>query len=167
MSQNVERLEQSPGIDSPPSLQRLCIEFICNNLEKVCFKTRCPVEDCSEELSHDEADPDFDLNIALDQLHKKLEAQISPHEPKVHEKLHFVAEEGQLLFHTKLSEEFFQRLSDMGQITDLVLTLFDGQKTRVRKMCIENASKFYVKLNFHRCIYSVTFLTKSGQTMIE
>ena len=52
-----------------------------------------------------------------------------------------MAEEGQLLFHTKLSEEFFQRLSDLGQITDLVLTLFDGQKTRVRKMCMENASK--------------------------
>ena len=126
------------GFDSPPSLQRLCIDFICMNLEKVCYKTRCPIED-SEELSHDEAD--IDLDSALDQLHKKIEAQISTHEPKVHERLHFVAEEGQLLFHTKLSEEFFQRLSDLGQITDLVLTLFDGQKTRVRNMCIENAQK--------------------------
>ena len=128
------------GFDSPPLLQRLCIDFICLNLEKVCYRTKCQaVEDASEDLSHDETD--LDLNIALDQLHQKLEAQISSHEPKIQERLHFVAEEGQLLFHTKLSEEFFQRLSDLGQITDLVLTLFDGQKTRVRKMCMENASK--------------------------
>ena len=74
---------------------------------------------------------------------------------KLKEKLHFSSgvDDGQLLFHTKLSEELLQRLSELGLINDLVLTLFDGQKTCLKKVKIENASKLTVtglqSLSYH------------------
>ena len=136
-----------PGLDDPEPLQRICLDFICKNLESVCAKTSFK-EDVESDTGHD--DIDMELNIALDQLHKKLEAKISQNEPKAQEKLHFStalasgAYEDQLLFHTKLSEELLQRLSELGEINDLNLTLFDGQKTCLKRVKIENASKLTV-----------------------
>ena len=108
------------------------------------------------DTGHD--DVDMDLNFALDQLHKKLEAKISQNESKIKEKLHFFAggDDDQLLFHTKLSEDLMQRLCELGEINDLVLTLFDGQKTCLKRVKIENASKLTViglqSLSYHNLI---------------
>jgi len=136
-----------PGLDNPEPLQRICLDFICKNLDSVCSRTSFTVEkeDVESDTGHD--DIDMDLNFALDQLHKKLEAKISQNESKIKEKLHFSSgvDDGQLLFHTKLSE--------LGLINDLVLTLFDGQKTCLKKVKIENASKLTVtglqSLSYH------------------
>ena len=143
-----------PGLENPEALQRICLDFICKNLDSVCVRTSFTVEkeDVESDTGHD--DIDMDLNFALDQLHKKLEAKISQNESKIQEKLHFMsAEDDQLLFHTKLSEELLQRLSELGEINDLVLTLFDGQKTCLKKVKIENASKLTVtglqSLSYH------------------
>lgn len=127
------------GLDNPQPLQRLCLDFICHNLDAICVKT---CSEIAEEVFEDSEDVDMDLNFALDQLHKKLEAKISQNEAaKRAERLHFNQEDDQILFHAKLSEELLLRLSDLGKINDLILTLFDGQKTCLKKVRIENASK--------------------------
>ena len=123
----------------PEPLQRLCLDFICHNLDSVCVKqTTLPSND-SEQTETEEMIIEDDLNFALDQLHKKLTAKIIETN---HEKLNFVTSSSDdCLFHTTLSEELLQRLSDLGKINDLILTLFDGQKTSLKRVKIENASK--------------------------
>lgn len=142
------------GLDNPQPLQKICLDFICHNLDLVCYKTCINDENGQASKEAEEAskiddeiheDVDMDLNFALDQLHKKLEAKISQSESsRIHEKLHFTShnsEDADFVCHAKLSEEILRRLSDLNKIDDLVLTLFDGRKTCLKKVRIENASK--------------------------
>ena len=92
-------------------------------------------------MDEDESGEDVDiyLNLALDALHKKLEAKISHNEIKTHEKLSFLSKD--VVFHVKLAEDLLTSLSDLEQINDLTLTLFDDEVMHLKKFKIDNASK--------------------------
>lgn len=58
-------------------------------------------------------------------------------------KLQFKEEE--VFFHTELSEQLLVRLCEKKKMDDMVLTLFDGETTRLRHVRLRDASKLTVK----------------------
>ena len=113
----------------PESLQRQCLIFVCSNLEQICVKTTCPSSLIPEDQSHLDDDSDLDLNAALNQLHRRLKAKLNESETKVLERLTFPDE---VMIHTELSEELLKLLNDSDKINDVVMTLFEGEKTRLK-----------------------------------
>ena len=113
----------------PESLQRQCLKFVCCNLEQICVKTTCPSSLIPEDQSHLDDDSDLDLNAALNQLHRRLKAKLNESETKVLERLTFPDE---VMIHTELSEELLKLLNDSDKINDVVMTLFEGEKTRLK-----------------------------------
>ena len=112
--------------DHPDSLQKQCLNFVCLNLEQICVKTTIPTN--AEE--HTQIDDELDLEIsdALKVLHKRLKAKIET-ESKVVERLEFPDE---VLLHIELSEELLKLLNDSDRINDVTMTIFDGEKTRLK-----------------------------------
>ena len=117
--------------DHPESLQIQCLKYVCSNLEQICMKTTIPSTSITEDQTHildDEAD--LDLNAALNQLHRKLKAKLNDSsENKILERLAFPDE---VIIHTELSEELLKLLNDSDKINDVIMTLFDGGKTRLK-----------------------------------
>ena len=113
----------------PETLQGQCLKFVCCNLEQICVKTICPSSLIPEDQSHLDDDSDLDLNAALNQLHRRLKAKLNEAEAKVLERLTFPDE---VMIHTELSEELLKLLNDSDKINDVVMTLFEGDKTRLK-----------------------------------
>jgi hypothetical protein len=107
----------------------------------------------------------IDFISALTQLHKKLEAKVaendggessttssgqnsagessSLHQPP-EEMLKFAFGD-EIFFHTELAEELIERISDKFVLDDVVMTLFDAERTRLRRVKLSNASKLTVR----------------------
>ena len=83
----------------------------------------------SDDQSHLDDEADLDLNAALNQLHRRLKAKLNESETKVLERLTFPDE---VMIHTELSEELLKLLNDSDKINDVVMTLFEGDKTRLK-----------------------------------
>ena len=49
-----------PKLDNPEPLQRICLDFICKNLESVCAKTSFK-EDVESDTGHDDIDMELDI----------------------------------------------------------------------------------------------------------
>ena len=114
--------------DHPESLQTQCLKYVCSNLEQICMKTTIPrITEDQTHILDDEAD--LDLNAALNQLHRKLKAKLNDSESKILERLAFPDE---VIIHTELSEELLKLLNDSDKINDVIMTLFDGGKTRLK-----------------------------------
>lgn len=128
------------GVEDAETLKRLCLDFICHNLDSICVKSR--IEDV-EALSNieDMDDEDLDLNAALDQLHKRQEAKIEV-KSATYERLNFAGfqDDHDQVLSQELSEELLARLADMDKVDDFVLSLFDGSKARLKRVRIQNAS---------------------------
>ena len=118
---------EKTGLVDPAPLQKICLDFICFNLDLVCSKTP----------GSDPEDPDDIIDIELEQAL----SQINPEPPRTRERLKFLPDDNSLFLHAKLSEELLTRLSDLGKVDDLTLTLFDGSRTCLKKVRIDNASK--------------------------
>ena len=112
--------------DHPDSLQKQCLNFVCLNLEQICVKTTIPAN--AEEHTHIDDELDLEISDALKVLHKRLKAKIET-ESKVVERLEFPDE---VLLHIELSEELLKLLNDSDRINDVTMTIFDGEKTRLK-----------------------------------
>ena len=119
-------LEVCAPQDHPDSLQKQCLNFVCLNLEQICVKTTIPT--IAEELTHIDDELDLEISDALKVLHKRLKAKIET-ESKVVERLEFPDE---VLLHIELSEELLKLLNDSDRINDVTMTIFDGEKTRLK-----------------------------------
>ena len=133
--------ETQVGRADPDLLQRICLDYICQNLDSICLRSTCPESEIPEDETGPSKEIVMDLEIALGQLHEKTNSKFSECEPLIPEKLEFLPDNDQLFLHSKLSEELLQRLSELGTIDDIIFTLFDGSKTCLRKVKIDNASK--------------------------
>lgn len=90
-----------------------------------------------------------DLSSALASLHRRLDAEMDtdsnssgvlPHNSMMGETvLRFPTED--IYFHTDLSEQLLARLCDCKKLTDLIMTLFDAGRTRLRSVKLRDASK--------------------------
>ncbi len=173
------------NLDSPSTLQSVCLDFICENLNVVCItheqrpqtltdrsqedseeasgESENPVDTPSssqdvemQDVADDHGDHDGPvsksvLTEALTQLHKKLEESLHRSEsartdpksiPVKFMKFRIPSsEDDDPFFHTELSEELLAKLCSKGLITDLVITLFDAERTRLRTVKIPDASK--------------------------
>ncbi|PSN40433.1 Protein zyg-11 B [Blattella germanica] len=119
--------------DSPRSLQEACMDFICENLEALCEVT--PV-------LHHQGLSAIPVNVELEQLHN---SQLSPPSPACANAPAVVAgsrlsfRDGEVYFHSDLSEKLLTMLSEKGKLSDLTMTLFETSTTRLRHVQLRNA----------------------------
>lgn len=100
--------------DSPSSLQEVCVDFICENLDILCETTV------------------FDKTIpsAVD------ESEICEEQKQCHKitssgtKIGF--KDSDVYFHSEISENLLTSLCAKGKLTDVTMTLFDVSTTRLR-----------------------------------
>ena len=128
MDQNAaDDLEVCVPQEHPDSLQKQCLNFVCLNLEQICVKTTIPTT--IEEFTQIDDELDLEISDALKVLHKRLKAKIETETKVVVERLEFPDD---VLLHIELSEELLKLLNDSDRINDVTMTIFDGEKTRLK-----------------------------------
>ena len=93
-----------------------CLNNLCLNLDQFCNLTQQPIDPINQSTLKNQLKP---KNESFKQLHFK---------------------DKQIKFNHIISEDFLERLSDLGKLNDLTVTLFNNQQTCLKKVCIKNAS---------------------------
>lgn len=102
--------------DSPGSLQDVCVDFICENLETLCDRaSSLPV------TSKFESSPDDTTCEEYRQIEKNATNGI---------RLFFKGSE--VFLHTAIAEQLLKALCAKKKLSDITMTLFDVSTTRLR-----------------------------------
>jgi len=110
--------------DNPNSLQNLCINSIADRLDLLCLRTHNPdVPDDIDDIDREHVEIDSDML-----------------------RFHCVARGEPVFLHTQLTEQLLERLCLRKRMSgDSVMTLFDGETTRLRNVRIPDASTLTVR----------------------
>uniref|UniRef100_A0A1B6MT34 Uncharacterized protein n=1 Tax=Graphocephala atropunctata TaxID=36148 RepID=A0A1B6MT34_9HEMI len=109
--------------DSPGSLQDVCVDFICENLDYLCDRTTSVstvnrLEPSPEDIEFD----DYKHNVTF------------PSGVKL------VFKDNEVFLHTEIAEQLLTALCTKKKLNDITITLFDVRFSRLRRVCITDAS---------------------------
>lgn len=103
--------------DSPCSLQDVCVDFICENLDLLCDKTSTlPLLSTAEPLPEDNG---------LDEP--------KPNSKPTSNAMKLMFKDGEVLFlHSEIAEQVMTSLCSKKKLTDATMTLFEASSARLR-----------------------------------
>lgn len=124
--------------DSPRSLQEVCVDFICENLEALCDLT--PVIQQISSVA-------VNTCSGSDQEHAQHQSQPSSCASlfSAVPGSRLVFKDSEVYFHSDLSEKLLTALSEKGKLCDLTMTLFDSNTTRLRHVQLPDAGKLSIQ----------------------
>ncbi|PNF20924.1 zyg-11-like protein B [Cryptotermes secundus] len=117
--------------DSPRSLQEACVDFICENLEALCEVTPVFQQTSSAVNTGSNTDQENSQHQSQPPSYSSLFPTI------LGSRLTF--KDGDVYFHSDLSEKLLTTLSEKGKLSDLTMTLFDSSTTSLRHVQLRNA----------------------------
>uniref|UniRef100_A0A1B6DCA2 Uncharacterized protein n=1 Tax=Clastoptera arizonana TaxID=38151 RepID=A0A1B6DCA2_9HEMI len=112
--------------DSPSSLQEVCVDFICENLE-----TLCEITEFDKSMVSNDDKTGISDKLKLFMMNKNVLCNCV--------KLAF--KHNDLYFHSEISEHLLSSLSSKRKLTDFTISLFDISTTSLRRVCIPDANE--------------------------
>ncbi|XP_054290704.1 protein zyg-11 homolog B-like [Macrosteles quadrilineatus] len=115
--------------DSPGSLQDVCVDFICENLGSLCEVTSSTVA-----TSRLESSP---VDKSVDE--QRQNARVPTNGIRV------VFKGSEIFLHTEIAEQLLTALCAKKKLCDQVMSLFDVSTTRLRRVCLSDASQLTLR----------------------
>ncbi|KAG8297034.1 regulation of ligase activity protein [Homalodisca vitripennis] len=109
--------------DSPCSLQDVCVDYICENLDHLCDRTTS-----GSTLNRLEPSPE-DIDLEEYRVNAKFPSGVK-----------LVFKDNEVFLHTEIAEQLLTALCTKRKLNDITITLFDVRSSRLRRVCITDAS---------------------------